>query len=81
MAYTSEKKLWKSEFDNNVSTEHKVQDINVNQLKIEVLDTYIKDKRITTNFEAIIDEDVTNKYFLDKKLSKINAHLSLLEKD
>ena len=38
-------------------------------------------KKKTTNFEAVNDEDVINKSFLDGKLLKTNAHLSKLEKD
>ena len=41
----------------------------------------IKNEKITTNFEAVNDEDVINKSFLDEKLLKINGHLSKLEKD
>ena len=52
-----------------------------NQLKHQILDTYKKDEKITTNFEPTDDEDVMNKAYLDKKLLKINGHLSFLEKD
>ena len=34
MAYTSYNKLWKNQFDNIVSKEDKVQDLNINQLKL-----------------------------------------------
>ena len=81
MAYISYKKLWESEFDNIVSKRDKLQDLNINQLKIEVHDTYKKDEKITTNFEAVDDSDVVNKGSLDSKLLKINGHLSKLEKD
>ena len=40
MAYVSYNKLWKSEFDNIASKKGKVQDMNINQLKLEVIDTY-----------------------------------------
>ena len=40
-----------------------------------------KDEKITTNFEAVDNEDVINKGYLDSKLLKINSHLSKLEKD
>ena len=81
MAYISYKKLWQSEFDGIVSKRHKLQDLNINQLKLEVHDTYKKDEKITTNFEPIDNEDVVNKGYLDEKLLKINGHLSKLEKD
>ena len=55
--------------------------MNNSQLKLEVHGTYKKDKKITTNFEAVDDEDVIHKSFLDEKLLKINGHLSKLEKD
>ena len=58
MAYISYNKLWESEFDNIVSRRDKLQDANISQLKLEVYDTYKKDEKITTNFEAVNDEDV-----------------------
>ena len=81
MAYISYKRLWESEFDGIVSKRDKLQDSNINQLKLEVHDTYKKDERITTNFEPADNNDVINKGFLDKKLLKIDGHLSKLEKD
>ena len=81
MAYISYNKLWESEFDGIVSKRDKLQDLNINQLKLEVHDTYKKDEKLTTNFEPVDDKDVINKRYLDEKLSKINGHLSLLEKD
>ena len=80
MAYISYNKLWESEFDGIVSKRDKLQDLNINQLKLEVHDTYKKDEKITTNFEATDDSDVINKSFLDEKLLK-NGHLSKLEKN
>ena len=70
MAYISYKRLWESEFDGIVSKRDKLQDSNINQLKLEVYDTYKKDEKITTTFEAVNDEDVINKGFLDEKLLK-----------
>ena len=81
MAYISYIKLWESEFDGIVSKRDKLQDSNINQLKLEVHDTYKKDERITTNFEPVDNEDVINKGYLDEKLIKINGHISKLEKD
>ena len=81
MAYISYNKLWESEFDGIVSKRDKLQDSNINQLKLEVHDTYKKDEKITTNFEPIDDSDVINKGYLDSKLLKIDGHLSKLEKD
>ena len=81
MAYISYNKLWESEFDGIVSKRDKLQDLNINQLKLEVHDTYKKDEKITTNFEPVDNEDVINKRYLDEKLLKINGHLTKLEKD
>ena len=81
MAYISYNKLWESEFDNIVSKRDKLQDLNINNLKLEVHDTYKKHEKLTTNFEAVDDKDVINKGYLDSKLLKIDGHLSQLEKD
>ena len=81
MAYISYNNLWESEFDKIVSKGDKLQDLSISQIKLEVNDTYTKDKKIGTVFEPINIEDVVIKAYLDKKLLKINGHLSLLEKD
>ena len=81
MAYISYNKLWESEFDNIVSKRDKLQDANISQLKLEVYDTYKKDEKLTTNFEAVDNSDVINKGYLDEKLLNINGHLSKLEKN
>ena len=81
MAYTSYNKLWESEFEGFVSKRDKLQDLNINQLKLEVHDTYKKDEKIRTNFEAVDNEDVINKGYLDENLIKINGQISKLEKD
>ena len=81
MAYISYNKLWESEFDGIVSKRDKLQDLNINQLKLEVHDTYKKDEKITTNFKPSDNKDVINKGYLDSKLLKIDGHISKLEKD
>ena len=81
MAYISYNKLWESEFDGIVSKRDKLQDRNINLLKLEVHDTYKKDEKLTTNFEPTDNSDVINKDYLDEKLLKIDGHLSKLEKD
>ena len=53
----------------------------MNQLKLEVHDTYKKDEIIKTNFEPTDNTDVINTAYRDEKLLKINGHLSLLGKD
>ena len=72
--------MWESEFKGIVSKRDKLQDLNINQLKLEVHDTYKKDEKLTTNFEPVDNEDVINKAYLDSKLLKIDGHLSKLEK-
>ena len=81
MAFISYNKLWESEFDGIVSKRDKLQDLNINQLKLEVHDTYKKDEKITKKLEPTDDTDVINIAYLDEKLSKINGHISYIEKD
>ena len=81
MAYISYNKLWESEFDGIVSKRDKLQDANINQLKLEVQDTYKKDEKLTTNFEPIDNSDVVNKGYLDEELKKTNGYIAYLEKD
>ena len=81
MAYISYNKIWESEFDGIVSKRDKLQDLNINQLKLEVHDTYKKDEKLTTNFEPTDNSAVINKGYLDSKLLKIDGHLSKFEKD
>ena len=81
MAYISYSKSWESEFDGIVSKRDKLLDLNINQSKLEVHDTYKKDQKITTNFEAVDNEVVINIGYIDSKLLKKDGHLSKLEKD
>ena len=81
MVYISCNKIWESQFDNIVSERDKLRDMNINQIKLEVYDTYKEDEKMTTNFEAVNDEDVINKAYLDEKLSKLNSRLSKVEED
>ena len=81
MAYIRYNVLWQSEFYNYVSAKVRVQDINPNQLKLKVNDTYEEDEKMTTSFEPSNDEDVMNKAYFDEKLSKIERHISYIEKD
>ena len=69
-----------SKFDGIVSKRDKLQDLNINQLKLEVHDYYGKDEKITTNFEPTDDSDVINKAYLDEKLKKIDGYVSYKEK-
>ena len=79
MAYISYNKLWESEFDGIVSKRDQLQNLNINQLKLEVHDTYKKDEKLTTKFETVNNEDVINKAYLEEELEKIDGHISFLE--
>ena len=70
MAFNSYKKLWESEFGNIVSKMDKLQDLEINQIELEVHDTYKKDKKITRDFEPVNDGDVINKVYLDENFKK-----------
>ena len=45
MAYISYNKLWESEFDGIISRRDKLQDAHIDQLKLEVHDSYKKDEK------------------------------------
>ena len=81
MAYISYNKIWESELVGIVSKRDKLQDININQIKLEVHDTYKKYEKTRTNFEATDDSDVINKAYLDDKIKKIDGHIAYIEKD
>ena len=80
MAYISYKKLRESEFDGIVSERDELQDPNINQLKLELHDSFKKGEEIT-NFKPSDDSDVINKGYLDEKLEKIDGYFSYIEKD
>ena len=67
MAYISYNTFCESEFDGIVSRRDKLQDFNINQIKLEVNDTYKKNQKLTTNLEPTDDSDVLNKSYLDEK--------------
>ena len=81
MAYISYNKLCESEFNGIVSKRDKLQHSNINQLKLEIHDTYKKGEKLTTNFEAVNIEDVINEGYLDEEIKKTNGHIAYLEKD
>ena len=76
MAFIGYDIYWRSEFYNNVSAKDRVQQINLDQLKVKVNDTFKKHGKIATNYEPSNDEDVINKADLDKKLSNKDGHIS-----
>ena len=80
LAYRFYNKRWKSEFDGIVSKRDKLQDLNINQLKLEVHDTYKKDEKLTTNCEPTDNSGVINKIYLDEKLKKLDGRISYFEK-
>ena len=69
------------EFSNIVSKKDNAQGLNINQLKLQVHDTYRKGQKVTIIFKAVDESDVISKAYLDETLLKINGHISLLEKD
>ena len=80
MAYISWKKLWESDFDNIVSKKQssRFQSYpNKNQNKRHLKKLWKSNK----NFKPSKDEDIISKAYLDVKLSKIEGHLSKVEKD
>ena len=74
MAYGSYDELWRSEFYNNVSAKNRVQDISLNRLELKVNNTYDKDEKFTTKFEAVND-DVINKGYLDTNLAEVKGQM------
>ena len=72
MAFISYSSLWGSEFENTVSKRDKLQDFNINQLKLEVHDTYKKVEKVTLKFEPNDNSDVINKSYIDEKLKKMS---------
>ena len=56
MAYISYNRLWESDFDNIVSKKHKVQDLNINQLKLEVHNTFEKDEKKQQTLNVLMTE-------------------------
>ena len=80
MTYNCFNKLSESEFDNIVSRKNAVQDLNINQLELQVHDAY-QNEKLTTTFKDLYQSDDIYTAYLDKKLSKIDGHLSFLEKD
>ena len=68
MTNISYNKLWESEFDNIGSKRDKLQDMNINQSKLEVHDSYRKDEKLTKNFEPSKNENVINRAYIDEKL-------------
>ena len=50
MAYISDNILWENEFHYIVSKRDKLHDVNINQLKLELHDTYGKDEKNNNKF-------------------------------
>ena len=82
MTYISHDKSWRTDFhnkDRDLFAKDRVRDINFNQLKLKVNDTYKKDEKIIMNFEPHNNESVVNKSYLDRKISRVEDHLSLID--
>ena len=81
MAYISYNKIWESEFNTIVSKPDKIQDININQIKLEVHDSYKKDEKLSTDFERADVSDIINNIYLQEKLLNIDGNIACIEKD
>ena len=64
MAYISYTKPWESEFDGILSKRDKLQDLNINQLRLEVHVTYKKNEKRTTEIEP------TDNFFYKQRLPR-----------
>ena len=51
----------------NVSTKHRLKDINLNQINLNLFESPQEDEKITTVFDSSNDEVVVNKAYLDTK--------------
>ena len=80
MAYISDDKSWRSEFYKVVSVEDRVQHKNLNQMKLDLNETYRRNGKIATKFKRSQDEKVINKTYLDENFTKLEGHLSIVEK-
>ena len=57
-----------------------MQDIDPNQLKLKLNDTYKKYEKITAKFETRNNEDVVHNAYLDTDTSKLEAQISFIKK-
>ena len=74
-------RLWRSDFYNKDSEKDRVQDINLNQIKLKVNYTFDKDEKTATNVEHVKDEDVVMKTFLDVTITEAKGHMSNIEQN
>ena len=81
MAYICYDKLWRSEVYNSVSAKDKVQDINLNQLKLKVNDPYKKDEKKTKKIEHSDDSDGRKTLPRKKTISTIEGQILYIEKN
>ena len=77
LAYLCYDKVWRRDFVNIFSAEDEMKDINFNQLKLKVKQTYKKKEKITTYCEPSNDGANVNKTYLDTYLKKIGDHITL----
>ena len=78
MSCISYDKIWRSQFHSDVSAEDRLQDMNRNQLKLKVNDTYKKDEKQTTSFEPSKDVDVVSKAYPHNKFPEVSGHISII---
>ena len=54
--------------------------LTLTKIKLKVNNTFKKTEKITTKFEAVNDEYVINKEFLDTKLAEVKGQIPYIEK-
>ena len=72
------KRIESNEF---VSALHRLQDKKLNDLRLNVNESYKKDEKKVTKFEPFYVEDVSNKLYLDLKIAEVKDHQSGLRKN
>ena len=79
MASISYDKLVRSKFYSNIPAKHRVQEINLNHLKLKVNDTYETGRK--KNNENEPSNDLINEAYPVTKLSKAEDHITYMEKE
>ena len=69
MAYICFNRLWEIEFDNIVSKNDKFQDMNLNQIKLEVM-IPLKKRKKAKNFKPSNPDDVIKEVYLVEKMTQ-----------
>ena len=73
--------VFRKEFYNNVSAKEKVQDQNLNQIKLKLNDSYENDEIISSSSDTSNDGDAISKTYLDTNLTKTECQVTSIEED